>query len=184
VTDQELITACRRGEASAQKLLYDRYAPRLFGLCKRYLQREDAEDALMEGFFKIFTRIDQYDGSGNFEGWMRRIMVNQALMKIRKKHALKNAVEPDHTLKDESFSIQQELEAEDILQLLDELPPGYRTVFNLYAIEGYKHREIAEMLGISINTSKSQFILARKKLRELLEKRARKESGIKKYDRP
>ncbi len=182
VTDKELIRACRRGDPRAQKALYDRYAPRMFGLCKRYLKTtEEAEDALLEGFFKVFTHLDQYDGSGNFEGWIRRIMVNQALMKIRKKHALKNAVEPDHTLKDQTISVQQKLEAEDILQLLNDLPEGYRTVFNLYVIEGYKHREIADLLGISINTSKSQLILARKKLRNLLEKRARSETGMKKY---
>lgn len=171
VTDQELVQACKKGNPKAQKELYDRYAPRMFALCKRYLPvTEEAEDALLEGFFKVFSHIEQYDGSGNFEGWMRRIMINQALMKIRKKHALKNAVKPDGDLKDNSVSIQQQLEAEDILKLLDHLPEGYRTVFNLYAIEGYKHREIAEMLGISINTSKSQLILARKKLRHLLQK--------------
>ncbi len=173
VTDKELVQACKRGDPKAQKALYDRYAPRMFALCRRYLKsREEAEDALLEGFFKIFTHLDQFDGSGNFEGWMRRIMINQALMKIRKKHALKQAVELDYKLQDRAHSIEQQLEAEDVLNLLAHLPEGYRTVFNLYVIEGYKHREIADLLGISINTSKSQLILARKKLRSLLEKRA------------
>ena len=177
MTDKELVQACKRGDPKAQKALYDRYAGRMFALCRRYLKsREEAEDALLEGFFKVFAHLEQFDGSGNFEGWMRRIMINQALMKIRKQHALKQAVELDYKLKDSAFSIEQELEAEDILSLLDHLPEGYRTVFNLYAIEGYKHREIADLLGISINTSKSQLILARKKLRALLEKRAQSEN--------
>ena len=142
----------------------------MLGVCRRYLKRlEDAEDALVEAFCKVFTNIDQYNGKGSFEGWIRRIVVNECLMALRKKYALKNAYEiQEHFDLRDDQNVVAELAAQDILQLLDELPNGYRTVFNLYVIEGYKHREIAELLDISINTSKSQLILAKKKMQQLL----------------
>ena len=153
-------------------MLYDRYSPKLFGLCKRYVKgREDAEDVLLEGFFKIFKHIQQYSGSGSFEGWMRRIVVNEALMFLRKGHNFKADVELNNIDIGSQISVEDELAAQDILDLLDLLPTGYRTVFNLYVLEGYKHREIAEILGISINTSKSQLILARKKLQGMIRQR-------------
>ncbi|MCP3928116.1 MAG: RNA polymerase sigma factor [Bacteroidetes bacterium] len=169
MTENEIIAACKREERKAQKLLYERYSPAMFGVCRRYLKsREDAEDVLVEGFFKVFSNILQYRGSGSFEGWIRRIIVNEALMLLRKKHHLKKF----NDLKDIDTPIparfEDELAAQDILELLNQLPIGYRTVFNLYVLEGYKHREIAEMLGISINTSKSQLILAKKRMRAIL----------------
>lgn len=153
-------------------MLYDRYSPKLFGLCKRYVKgREDAEDVLLEGFFKIFKHIQQYSGSGSFEGWMRRIVVNEALMFLRKGHNFKADIELNNIDIGSQISVEDELAAQDILDLLDLLPTGYRTVFNLYVLEGYKHREIAEILNISINTSKSQLILARKKLQGMIRQR-------------
>jgi len=152
-------------------MLYERFAPKMFGVCKRYVRtREDAEDVLIEGFFKVYDNIEKFRGQGSFEGWIRRIVVNQSLMFLRKKHNFQLTVEVSNIEVQTGISIEDELAAEDILNLLNKLPVGYRTVFNLYVVEGYKHREIAEIMGISINTSKSQLILAKKRLRTLIEK--------------
>lgn len=172
MTEEALIEACKQENPKAQKLLYDRYAPTMFGVCKRYIaNRQDAEDVLIEGFFKVLTKIDQYGGTGSFEGWIRRIVVNEALMFLRKRHTFHLSIEADEVDVPEDPTIVQELAAQDILDILDELPTGYRTVFNLYVLEGLKHREIADALGISINTSKSQLILARRRIQELLAER-------------
>lgn len=172
MTEQELISACLRKERRAQQALYDRFSPTMYGVARRYLRRtEDAEDILIEAFIKVFRNLDSFNNQGSFEGWIRRIVVNECLMFLRKNYALKNFNEINERLDEPAPSrFDKELEAQDILSLLDELPDGYRTVFNLYVLEGYKHREIAEELGVSINTSKSQLILARRRLQELLEK--------------
>ncbi len=143
----------------------------MFGLCKRYVKTiENAEEVLMEGFCKVFQKIDMYSGIGSFEGWIRRIMTNEALMFIRKDYKFNDHDDiQDIQVEAVEISIEDTLAASDILKLLDQLPTGYRTVFNLYVMEGFKHREIADMLGISINTSKSQLILAKKRLKELVE---------------
>ncbi len=142
----------------------------MFSVCRRYLRsREDAEEALVSGFYKTFANMESYSGNGSFEGWIRRIMVNEALMKLRKSQPLVfpgDSFEPPDT--EDGFSIEADISAREIMALLDELPPGYRTVFNLYVLEGFKHHEIAETLQISINTSKSQLLLAKEKLRKLL----------------
>lgn len=172
MTELELIEACKQEERRAQQLLFDHYSPMFMGVCKRYVKtREDAEDVLVEAFFKILTNIQSFKSEGSFEGWMRRIVINESLMFLRKQHNFNLTVEINPQIDGETDPISpvDELAAQDILDLLDGLPTGYRTVFNLYAIEGFKHREIADMLGISINTSKSQLILAKKRLQELLE---------------
>lgn len=166
---EELLIRLREQDRAAQKWLYERYSPLMFSVCRRYLRsKEDAEEALVSGFFKVFSQIDRYSGTGSFEGWMRRIMVNECLMTLRKNQPLTfpgDELEiPDQA---DSFNIEADISAREILNLLDQLPPGYRTVFNLYVLEGFKHIEIAETLGISINTSKSQLILAKEKLRTL-----------------
>ncbi len=170
MTTDELLIRLREQDRAAQKWLYERYSPLLFSVCKRYMRsREDAEEALGSGFFKVFSQIDSFSGLGNFEGWMRRIMVNECLMSLRKTQPLvfpgDEAQIPDQA---DDFNIESDISVREILELLDQLPSGYRTVFNLYVIEGFKHIEIAEILGISINTSKSQLILAKEKLRNLL----------------
>ena len=145
----------------------------MLGVCRRYVKRfEDAEDVMLDGFYKVFSKIDMYSGNGSFEGWVRRIMVNESLMHLRKVDHFRfsEEINPNLDFKEEP-SIVDEIAAAEILELLDELPPGYRTVFNLYVVEGYKHREIAEELGISINTSKSQLILAKRRMQELLHQR-------------
>ncbi len=173
VTEEELIEQCRNKNRRAQKFLYDRYTPKMFGVCRRYVKHhEDAEDVMVEGFYKVFSNIDKFKGEGSFEGWIRRIMVNQALMFLRKNNNFKLSVEISNVTIAAQPIIEENLAAKDILSLLNLLPTGYRTVFNLYVMEGYKHREIAELLDISINTSKSQLILAKKRLRELVERNA------------
>jgi len=152
-------------------MLYAEYSPLLFSVSRRYLKNEeDAEDALIEAFFKILTKINDYRGSGSFEGWMRRIVVNECLMKLRKKRNFTLALEEAYSVGEKEM-ITPNLAYKDLLSVLELLPTGYRTIFNLYEIEGYKHREIAEKLGISINTSKSQLILAKKRLRDLVKKK-------------
>lgn len=170
VTEKELIEACKRKDRMAQKLLFDRYSPKMNGVCYRYVRNaEDAEDVLVEAFFKVLTNIQQFKNKGSFEGWIRRIVINECLMFLRRQHNFNLSVEIDDNLNVvNNKNIEDELAARDILDFLDELPTGYRTIFNLYVLEGYKHREIAEMLGISINTSKSQLILAKKRLKNLL----------------
>jgi RNA polymerase sigma factor (sigma-70 family) len=173
VDELRLIQQLKAQDRTAQKWLYDRYAPLMFSVCRRYLRsREDAEEALVSGFYKVFAHIDNYQGAGSFEGWIRRIMVNESLMALRKTRVL---VFPGDDFQPvdqaDQFSIEADMSAREILELLDELAPGYRTVFNLYVLEGLKHHEIAELLGISINTSKSQLILAKEKLRQLLQRK-------------
>jgi len=127
---------------------------------------------MITSFYKIFTKIDQYKNQGSFEGWMKRIVINESLMHLRKHNNLNLHVDVEKApqIKEDAV-ILNELYLDDMLEMLEELPNGYRTVFNLYVIEGYKHREIAELLGISINTSKSQLILAKKKFKELYKKK-------------
>lgn len=173
MTEQQLITGCKNNDRRAQRAVYDRFSPVMLAVARRYTARDaDAEDVLVTAFFKVFDKIDSFTDSGSFEGWIRRIVVNEALMLLRKKHALKQSAELDE-VNQAVFSVPAEaasrLAEADIMNLLDRMPAGYRTVFNLYVVEGYKHREIAEMLDISINTSKSQLILAKKRLREQLE---------------
>lgn len=169
MTEKELIEGCRQNDRKAQKMLYDLHSPIMFGVCMRYVKnREDAEDVMIAGFFKAMTNIHQFKGAGSFQGWIRRIMVNESLMFLRKQHNFKMTVEVNNIEIKSQVSVEDELSAQDILNLLDKLPTGYRTVFNLYVLEGYKHREIAELLDISINTSKSQLILAKQRLQSLV----------------
>lgn len=168
-----IIELCKEGDSNGQRQLYDLYSPVLFSMCLRYARTvEDAEDILSEAFYKIFTKISSFKGQGSFEGWMKRITVNEALMSLRKKNTLNMSVELSE-VKEQAYDddIVSRLSYNELLIILEELPPGYRTVFNMYVIEGYKHREIAEHLNISINTSKSQLILAKKKMRELIKKK-------------
>lgn len=173
MTENEIIRGCQQQSREAQKALYDRFSPVMFGVCKRYCKnREDAEDVLINGLFKAMNNIHQYKGSGNFEGWVRRIIVNEALMFLRKRQKITVEIEEYHMDAPQGGNIEDELAAQDILELLSQLPIGYRTVFNMYVLDGMKHREIAEALEISINTSKSQLILAKKRMQDLLAKRA------------
>lgn len=172
MTLEDLISGCKKNDRKAQNALYKRYAKPMFGLCKRYIKDiSEAEEIMINGFYKVFMKMDQFRGQGSFEGWMRRIMVNEALMYLRRYNMNLSVELNDNIGKENVLKPDAGIREQDILKLLDHLPIGYRTVFNLYAIEGYAHQEIAEKLGVSINTSKSQLLKARKKLKELLEQR-------------
>lgn len=172
-SEANIIQRCKQQDPLAQKALYDKFSPVLYGICLRYLKNTtEAEDVLIESFYKIFNKINQFKSQGSFEGWMKRIVINESLMKIRKKNNLSLHVEIEKAYSvNEKSRVISDINYKELLQLLEDLPTGYRTIFNLYVIEGYKHREIAEKLGISINTSKSQLILAKKKMRDLYKKK-------------
>lgn len=172
--DLQIIDLCIKGDRASQKVLYDRLAPRMFPLCIRYIgDREMAEDILQDGFITLFTRLRDYKGEGSFEGWARKIFVNTALMSLRKKDALKMSEELESIrgMKDELPSQNQNIGYKELMKLVMELPPGFRTVFNMYAIEGYSHKEISDMLGISETTSRTQLSRARVWLQNKIKER-------------
>ena len=168
--DIDLIAGCKKKNAKAQRILYEKYASRMLGLCRRYIyDRYEAEGIMTNGFIKIFDKIDQYQGEGKFEGWMKRIMINESLGYLRKNKTMYLETDLAHVERSPDFNVlENNLEAEDLLKMIGELPTGFRTVFNLFAIEGYSHKEIAEMMDISENTSKSQLSRARAHLQDKL----------------
>lgn len=171
MNEEILVKKCIEGDNRAQKKLFDLFAPKLFGVCLRYMKDHDlAQDTLQDGFVKIFTKLSDYNGKGSFEGWMRRIMVNTCLDQLRKDQKLKvnTPIDDVSFLVKDNHWIEEELTAKDLLKLVESLPDGYRVVFNMFAIEGYSHKEIAEQLNISENTSKSQFSRAKSHLRKKL----------------
>jgi len=162
---KNIIKGCLAGNRRDQELLYRRHAAKLYAVCLQYSGNdEEARDILQEGFIKIFENLGHYKNEGSFEGWMRRIVVNTALEKYRSKYSLYRVddidaiQEPDASPQNEDYS---GLEAGDLLDIIRELPPKYRMVFNLYAIEGYSHKEISQMISISEGTSKSNLSRAR-----------------------
>ena len=174
--ENKLIRRACSGKREAQKALYDSYAPKMLALCQRYIKDAHfAEDVMIEGFVKVFRNLPGFRFEGSFEGWVRRIMVREAIDYLRKRQF----VVFDDTRVDESGSeqnVSDPYQLEALEHLIDSLPEGYKLVFTLYAVEGYKHAEIAEVLGISENTSKSQLYKARKHLQEQL-----KETSIRYY---
>ena len=171
MNEEILVKKCIEGDNRAQKKLFDLFAPKLFGVCLRYMKDHDlAQDTLQDGFVKIFTKLSDYNGKGSFEGWMRRIVVNTCLDQLRKDQKLKvnTPIDDVSFLVKDNHWIEEELTAKDLLKLVESLPDGYRVVFNMFAIEGYSHKEIAEQLNISENTSKSQFSRAKSHLRKKL----------------
>jgi RNA polymerase sigma-70 factor (ECF subfamily) len=172
--DTTLVIECVKGNARAQRMLFDKFARKMLGVCLRYAKNsEQAEDVLQDGFVKVFNKLKDFKSEGSLEGWIRRIMVNTALDQIRKDVKFMG----DTSLDDVSYKIDnnklvvEHLMAEDLMKMVQLMPDGYKVVFNMFAIEGYSHSEIAETLGISENTSKSQYSRARAYLRERLEKR-------------
>lgn len=169
MNEQQLIESCRRGERIGQKELYDRFARKMMGVCYRYVNdKETALDLLQDGFVKVFLSLDSYSGTGSFEGWVRRIFVNTALEYLRKADVLRDSTDLDNTaeLVQPEASVLSAMAADELMQLVNELPPGFRTVFNLFAIEGYSHKEIGEMLNITESTSRSQYTRARQMLQK------------------
>ena len=169
VETARLIERCKEGDRQAQKLLYENNADQMLGICRRYMKNiHDAEDALMRGFVKLFNKLHKLEDPTKFSFWMRRIMVNECLMQLRKKKKMSMTELTDYVVPALDNQVVDKLSADDIIKLVDALPTGYRTVFNMYVIEGFKHKEIAEQLNISVNTSKSQLIMARRRLQEQL----------------
>lgn len=169
----ELVMACRKGDQLAQKKLYDLLSGKMFALCLRYMgDRTQAEDILQDGFITLFTKLASFTGGGSFEGWARKIFVNTALMSLRKNDALKmsDSLEPDTPIKAETTTQLENIGYKELLSMISSMPDGYRTVFNMYVIEGYSHKEIAEALGISEATSRSQLQRARVLLQNKLKK--------------
>ena len=169
-----LLKAWIQGDHKAQRKLYEQLAPKMFPVCLRYMNnREMAEDVLQDGFVTLFSKLDSYSGTGSFEGWARKIFVNTALMQLRRNDVLKESDNLDDAwdIGSPDPSAIQEIGYKELLELIAELPPGFRTVFNMYVIEGYSHKEIADELGISENTSRSQLQRARVILqKKILEK--------------
>ncbi|MEM9022429.1 MAG: sigma-70 family RNA polymerase sigma factor [Bacteroidota bacterium] len=172
LSTERLIAQCREQDPVAQKALYERFARPMAMICHRYVtDHRDAEEVLFNGFLKVFRKLDafEYRGEDSLRAWIKRIMINEALMRLRKQQLLW-AVGEEHLPGSEVVAaVEHSLAAEDLYRLILRLPSGYRTVFNLYAIEGYSHAEIAEALGITVNTSKSQLSKARAWLRQRLE---------------
>jgi len=166
------LQACLRGDRLAQKQLFGHFKGKMFALCLRYANsREDAEDILQEGFVKVFRDLGQYTGVGNFEGWVRKVFVNTALQHLQrnKKNLLTSELDGQDFPDEPPTYDAEETPAKNMTRMLQQLPPGFRTVFNLHVLEGYSHPEIAEILGISVGTSKSQLLRAKAYFRKMLE---------------
>jgi len=181
IEDTTLVKACIKGDSRAQKALFEKFAPKMFAVCLRYIgDFDEAQDTLQDGFIKVFNKLSDFKNEGVLEGWIRRIIVNTCLDSIRKNHKTKfntSISEVEYQLEyiDTSF---QNLELEELMNLVQSMPNGYRVVFNMFAIEGYTHKEIGEKLGINENTSKSQYLRARSFLRERLKKLEWKEKTV------
>jgi len=168
---KEIITQCLNNNRQAQFKLYEKYSPGMFGICLRYAKNAtDAEDILQEGFIKVFRYLKDYSGIGSFEGWMRRIMINSALNFYKRKNLISKGIDPEdaqhYLTPDYRHEAMAKMDHEELLELIHDLPDGYRTVFNLNIIEGYSHKEIGDLMKISVNTSKSQLSRARTSLKK------------------
>ena len=174
MTEEYIIAGCLHNEPSAQRELYNRFSPKMLSVCYRFAQsREDAEDMLQEGFIKVFTQIHTFQNKGAFEGWIRRIVVHTCINFLKKYKKFSDSVDLDHAgfvhIKEES--IPSIMHAKQVIECIRLLPLGYRTVLNLYAIEGYSHREISTMLDIEESTSRSQYTRAKSMLENILVKK-------------
>jgi RNA polymerase sigma-70 factor (ECF subfamily) len=168
--EDELIRGCLKRDRSAQKHLYEMYSSKMYGICYRYVKDAmEAEDILVTAFMKVFDKIEQFKSEGSFEGWIRRIIVNESLTHLRRNKSMYLETDLEHAEREPDYDqLSDHLEAEDLLNIIQELPAGYRIVFNMYAVDGYSHKEIADHLGISENTSKSQLSRARVYLQKKL----------------
>lgn len=170
LTEKDLVKGCKKGKRQAQKQVYEKFAPKMLVVCMRYMQNQfEAEDALTNAFVKVFEKVSQFKEKGSFEGWIRRIVVNECLNLLRKKRLLYAELNVENVSETMQYNpLDAEYSREDLMCFINQLPTGYKTVFNLYAIEGYSHKEIAEKLNISENTSKSQLSRARNLLQKYL----------------
>lgn len=169
--ETDLIKGCIEGDRRMQKELYDRFSPKMYAVCLRYMgNADDAQDILQEGFIKIYKNLERFRGDGSFEGWVRRIFVNTAIEQIRKKKMDVSLTEKEETIEYKSVSAVDNINEKDLLKVVRGLSPGYRSVFNMYVVEGFSHKEIGELLGISEGTSKSQLARARVILQERIKR--------------
>lgn len=171
-TDDEIIEGCLRNDRKMQKALYDKFAARMFAVCLRYANsKDDAADILQDGFLKVFSKIEQFSNEGSFEGWIRRVMVNTAITHYyqNKKYNEQQNIEEINETEIETFDYKDsEFSTEELTNVIQTLPNTYRVVFNMFAIEGFKHKEISETLGIDVSTIKTQYHRAKKMLQEKL----------------
>ncbi len=164
ISETDLINGCIRGDRQMQEELYNRFAGKMYAVCLRYANNaDDAQDLLQDGFIKVFRNLHRFRAEGSFEGWVRRVFINSSIEHFRKKSLQLSKVseKEEETIGDTDTTALDDLAEKDIVKLIQELSPGYRTVFNLYVVEGYSHKEIGEKLGISEGTSKSQLARAR-----------------------
>jgi RNA polymerase sigma factor (sigma-70 family) len=177
LTDEELIKGCIQEDESSQRELFRRYAGKMLGVCQRYARNSaDAEDIVQDAFIKVFEKIHQFKSEGSFEGWIRRIVVNTALKKytvIRYEKEISGYEVTDRNESSMEASAYSHLNEKELLGLINNLPDGYRLVFNLFVIEGYQHEEIAQMLKIQPGTSRSQLVKARNMLKQQIEQKHR-----------
>jgi RNA polymerase sigma-70 factor (ECF subfamily) len=172
MTDRELANRCLIGDRSAYETLWKQHSGKMYSVCKRYFDRnEDAQDALQEGFIRVFKHLDQWQGEGPLGAWIRKVMVNTSLnmLKSQDRKGIHVHMDTVAELTENDFNALGRLNEEDLLNLIRQMPAGYRTVFNLFAIEGYSHLEIASMLSVSENTSKTQYHKAKGWLKSRLE---------------
>lgn len=169
--ESTLLVQCKKGDPRAQRALFEKFAPKMLSVCMRYARNgEQAEDVLQDAFVKVFTKLENYKGEGSLEGWIRRVVVNTALDQIRRDIKFRDDMDVDEI----GYKLEQNLYQSDsftetdLLKLINAMPDGYRVVFNMFAIEGYSHKEIADTLNVSENTSKSQYSRARAYLQERL----------------
>lgn len=176
ISEDDLIDRCIAGDPLMQRELYDRFASKMYGVCLRYAGNvNDANDLLQEGFIKVYNNLAKFRREGSFEGWIRRIFINTCIEQYRKKVKSYNITEAqENTVEDKDLDAIDILNAKDMMKLIEELPLGYKTIFNLYVVEGYSHKEIAGMLDISEGTSKSQLARSKGALKKLLETRFNK----------
>lgn len=174
MTEEAIFLGCLKNQASAQRELYNRYSPKMLAVCYRFAHnREDAEDMLQEGFIKIFSQIHTFQNKGAFEGWIRRITVHTCINHLKKNKRFNESVDIIYasSIQVREESVPSIVQAKQVVECIRMLPMGYRTVLNLYAIEGYSHKEIGEMLDIEESTSRSQYTRARQMLEEILIKK-------------
>lgn len=173
--NQLLIAECKKGESKAQKQLYEKYAPAMMSICLRYVRhKETARDLMHDGFITLFTKIHTYSGTGLFSAWVKKIFVNTALEYLRSNDVLKFStnIEDVHDIQQPDISALDQLSADELLECITKLPDGYRTIFNMYAIEGYSHTEISQILKIQEGTSRSQYARARQLLQKMVIKKS------------
>lgn len=172
-SETDLIQGCMEGNAEMQRLLYERFSAKMYGVCLRYAEStEDANDVMQDAFIKVYRSLPKFRAEGSFEGWIRRIFINTSIEHYRKKVKLYYVTEvQENTIEDTELNALDSLATKDILNIVNELSPGYKQVFNLHVVEGYSHKEIADLLGITEGTSKSQLARAKGVLKKIIETR-------------